>query len=230
MSVDRKDQAREAVLGRIGKALAGNDEPARRAAVAARLAGQSAHLIPARVAGKSAAALKAVLTEHLEGQSATVIEVARAGQVPGAIAGFLRSANLPQRVRTGNDRYLSDLPWSSEPALTVERGRAGATDEVGLVHATAAAAETGTLLMASGADNPVTLNFLPETSIVVLRADDIVESYEAAFDRLRAVMGRGTMPRTVNLVSGPSRTGDIGGRLVMGAHGPRRLCVVIVAE
>jgi L-lactate dehydrogenase complex protein LldG len=99
---------------------------------------------------------------------------------------------------------------------------------VSLSHAFGGVAETGTLVMASGAANPVTLNYMPETHIVVLNANDIVGPYEAAFDRVRAALGPGTMPRTLNLISGPSRTGDIGGRLVMGAHGPRRLCVVIV--
>jgi L-lactate dehydrogenase complex protein LldG len=89
-------------------------------------------------------------------------------------------------------------------------------------------AETGTLMLASGPDNPVTVTFLPETSIVVLRRDDLVGPYEAAFGQIRARYGRGAMPRTVNLVSGPSRTADVGGRLVTGAHGPRRFCVVIV--
>ncbi|MEL6226223.1 MAG: LUD domain-containing protein, partial [Pseudomonadota bacterium] len=75
---------------------------------------------------------------------------------------------------------------------------------------------------------PVTLNFLPETHIVVVDQNAIVGPYEEAFDRVRTRFGDGKMPRTVNMVSGPSRTGDIGGRIVMGAHGPRRMMVVIV--
>jgi L-lactate dehydrogenase complex protein LldG len=99
---------------------------------------------------------------------------------------------------------------------------------VGLSHAVAGIAETGTLMLASGPENPVTITFLPETSIVVLRASDLVGPYEPAFDRIRERYGRGIMPRTLNFVSGASRTADVGGRLVMGAHGPRRFCVVIV--
>jgi L-lactate dehydrogenase complex protein LldG len=74
----------------------------------------------------------------------------------------------------------------------------------------------------------VTINFMPENHIVVVRAKDIVGPYEAAFERVRALYGKGAMPRTVNMISGPSRTGDIGGRLVMGAHGPKRMCVILV--
>ena len=74
----------------------------------------------------------------------------------------------------------------------------------------------------------MTLNFLPETHIVVVEEEDIVGPYEDALAKIGARFGKGQMPRTVNMISGPSRSADIGGRLVIGAHGPRRLCVVIV--
>ena len=46
------------------------------------------------------------------------------------------------------------------------------------------------------------------------------------FARVRAE--RGALPRALNLVSGPSRTGDIEQTIVLGAHGPRRLHIVLV--
>lgn len=225
---------RAAIFARIRANLA-QAEPApgataeRSAAeVAARLATlEASHLVPERVR-KEPAALEALFKAHLAGQSATVVDVAGEADVPAAIAGWLRATNLPMRLRFGDDPRLAGLPWSREPALTLERGRAAATDEVGLSHATAGVAETGTLVLASGPENPVTVNFLPENHVVVVRAADIVGPYEAAFDRVRRLFGKGAMPRTVNMISGPSRTGDIGGRLVMGAHGPRRMCVVVV--
>ena len=207
----------------------GGTVSARRDAVETRLAGQTPHLIPER-AKKDRAGLVALFGEHLTGQSATVLAVKNEAEIPAAIAGYLRSTNLPMRVRMGEDARLAALPWSKEPTLTLERGRATPADEVGLSHAVAGVAETGTLVMASGPDNPVTVNYLPETHVVVVRAKDITGSYEAAFDAVRGKLGRGVMPRTLNLISGPSRTGDIGGRLVMGAHGPRRMCVIVVGE
>ena len=220
--------SRAQILARIrgGLSVAAEDS-ARHARVNARLKGQKPHLIPDRVA-KPGTNLPALLRVFLEGQSATVVSVASSNEVPSAVAGFLRSSNLPQRVRVGEDTFLAKLDWSREPALERQQGRAEAGDEVGLSHATVAVAETGTLVLASGEENPVTLNFLPETHIVVLTAKDIVGPYETAFDRVRDAYGRGTMPRTLNLISGPSRTGDIGGKLVMGAHGPRRMCVILV--
>ena len=199
----------------------------RRAAVAKRLAAPPAPLVPARAKG-GREALRGLFRKFLEGQSATVMEAASAAEVPAAVGRYLRANNLPLRVRVGEDAYLEALPWKSEPALERKRGPAEGSDEVGLSHAAAAVAETGTLVLASGADNPVTITFLPETSIVVVRDEDLVGGYEGAWEKVRARFGAGTMPRTVNFVSGPSRTADIGGQLVMGAHGPRRLCVVLV--
>lgn len=221
---------RNTVLGRIREKLSnGAPEPNRSAAVAERLGLKDSHLLPERIR-KEQDDLEALFGAHLRGQSASVVKVAGDADIPAAIANWLRSANLPMRLRMGGDGRLASLPWSNEPALTLEGGRAVPEDEVGLSHAVAGVAETGTLVLASGTANPVTLNFMPENHVVVVRAKDIVGPYETAFEKVRAIYGAGVMPRTLNMISGPSRTGDIGGRLVMGAHGPKRMCVIIVGE
>ena len=226
----RSADRRRTMLDRIRTGLNdGTPMRARKDAVATRLAGQKPHLVPQR-AQIDAAGRKALFAAYLTGQTATVLDVATLDHVPSAVADYLRSQNLPQRLRLGADPDLAGMPWSKEPALTRDSGAATAGDDVGLARAVAGVAETGTLIMASGVANPVTLNYLPETHIVVLKASEIDGNYEAAFDRVRAKLGRGTMPRTLNFISGPSRTADIGGRLVVGAHGPRRLCVIIVSE
>ncbi len=61
---------------------------------------------------------------------------------------------------------------------------------------------------------------LPDTHVAVVRADRIVAGMEDAFALVRGE--RGDMPRAINLISGPSRTGDIEQTIVLGAHGPRR--------
>ena len=85
-------------------------------------------------------------------------------------------------------------------------------------------------MLASGPAAPTTLNFLPENHIVVLKASQVVGPYEDAWDRLRAANGEGRLPRTVNFITGPSRTGDIEQTIQMGAHGPRRLHVILVED
>jgi L-lactate dehydrogenase complex protein LldG len=150
------------------------------------------------------------------------------GDAVRAIAATLRAHGLPLLLRMGNDPLLAALPWDA--ALELERrfGPAEAEDRAALSRAVAAAAETGSLFLVSGADNPTTLAFLPETHIILIRAGDIVGCYEEAFDRLRALYGAGTLPRTINMISGPSRTADIEQTIVRGAHGPKRLHVVVL--
>jgi L-lactate dehydrogenase complex protein LldG len=84
--------------------------------------------------------------------------------------------------------------------------------------------------MVSGHENPSTLNFLPDNHIIVVSAKDIASDYEAVWNRIRFAYGKGTMPRTVNWITGPSRSGDIEQTLLLGAHGPRRLHVVVVGD
>ncbi len=221
--------SRAAIFAKIKTGLAEDtrSETERRRVVEQRLAAPPAHDLPARVQ-KSHEDLRAQFKGYLEGQSATVLEVAFAADIPEAITGYLRANNLPSRVRVGTDPYLADLPWSKVPALERDSGHARPADETSVSHASAGISETGTLMLTSGADNPVTLNFVPETHIIVVEDKDLVGPYEAGLAKVRAKFGKGQMPRTVNLISGPSRTGDIGGKIVMGAHGPRRMCVIIV--
>ena len=63
----------------------------------------------------------------------------------------------------------------------------------------------------------------------MVRADQVVATYEDGWDRLRSRRRRvRALPRTVNFITGPSRTGDIEQRIVLGAHGPRRLHILVV--
>jgi L-lactate dehydrogenase complex protein LldG len=71
---------------------------------------------------------------------------------------------------------------------------------------------------------------MPENHFVVVLAADIAGSYEECWARLRLACGEGRMPRTVNLISGPSRTADIEQTIVMGAHGPKNLVVFIAGS
>ncbi len=85
-------------------------------------------------------------------------------------------------------------------------------------------------MLVSGPQSPTTLNFLPETHIAVLRASRMVGPYEDAWERVRALYGRGGLPRTVNFITGPSRSADIEQTIQLGAHGPRRLHIVLIED
>lgn len=223
---------RDKVLGGIRARLAGKGVSAneRARAVESRIATGGRNLIPDRASSREPDRLKDLLAAQLRAANATVVEAPSPAAVPAAIATYLRSQNLPLTLRAGSDPWLAALDWTAGTTITIRPGRAEPADEVGLSLAAAGVAETGTLALVSGPENPVTVTFLPETSIVVLRRSTLVGPYEDAIDLIRSRFGRGVMPRTLNLVSGPSRTADVGGRLVTGAHGPRRLCVVLVDD
>lgn len=217
---------RDTILGGIRKSLKRGPLSAEQAArLEHRLKTRRANVIPARarVSGRRRTDL---FVEEAERVSATVARVADAAGVPGAIAAYLAEHNLPATLKVAPDPALKTIPWSEKPVLRVVEGRGEDSDAVSVTGAFAGVAETGTLVLLSGPEHPSMLNFLPETHIVVLRRDRLVGSYEDAWALLR-VMGRG-MPRTVTMVTGPSRTADIEQTLQLGAHGPRRLHIVLI--
>jgi len=221
-------QARALVLSRIraGLGVAGRDRT-REAAVEERLRAHPRGTIPARAQAEREALLE-LMTTMLAAQGAEVTRATTPEDAVRAVAEDLRNHNLPSRLRMGADVQLAALPWGVMPGVELVFGPANGEDRAGLSRAVAAAAETGTLVLVSGADNPTTLAFLPETHFILIRAGGVIGSYEEAFDRLRAIYGEGVLPRTVNLISGPSRTADIEQTIVRGAHGPKRLHVVIL--
>jgi L-lactate dehydrogenase complex protein LldG len=221
--------AREDILANIRRSLgvAGSEAP-RRANVATRLQNAPAGIIPARGALDPAGRVT-MFKQQAERAQASVAEVAGPQDVPGEVARFLRDHNLPATIRMGADARLASMPWG-ETALDVATGRSDGGDPNAVSHAFGGVAESGTLAMLSGPDNPTTLNFLPDNHIVVIAAGDIGGDYEMIWQRLRELVGKGTMPRTVNLITGPSRSADIEQTLLLGAHGPRTLHIIIVGE
>jgi L-lactate dehydrogenase complex protein LldG len=219
---------RDAILSKIRSALASGtrDAAAGRSAVLGRIKDAPRGLIPeiARLSGPEA--VEAFCT-RATAQGATVLRAGNLNDVPGTLAAYLTGHQLPLLIRTGPHSDVEDIPWQAA-RIAVQTGAAGRDDVVGLSVAAAGIAETGTIVLASHATNPASVAFLPETHIVLLRCDDVVGSLEDGFDRVRATSEPNAMPRSINLITGPSRTGDIGGRIVHGAHGPRRLCVVVI--
>ena len=218
--------ARDAMLARIRAKVAKEPEEARRAVVDERIAQHPRNLIPERGIGDEAHRVR-VFTEMMEAVGGSVEILHDIDDVPQAVADYLRNSNLPAHVRRGADPVIARLPWHRGGALEVVEGRAEDTDRASVTRAFAGVAESGTILQVSGTDNPTTLNFLPEVHIVVLEASAIFASYEEAWSKLRQAYGEGVMPRTVNMISGPSRTGDIEQTIVRPAHGPKNMHVII---
>ncbi|MGD0188713.1 MAG: lactate utilization protein [Roseiarcus sp.] len=219
--------ARDEILGAVRRSLhvAGNEAP-RRAAVEARLAQAPAGVIPERGQG-DARRRAATFKDEAARAQASLAEVADAADVPAEVARYLRENNLAATLRMGEDARLTAMPWGAT-ALELSRGPSDGHDLNAVSAAFAAVAETGTLALVSGPDNPTTLNFLPDNHIVVVFADDLLGDTESVFAKLRAAYGVGAAPRTLNFITGPSRSADIEQTLLLGAHGPRRLHIVVV--
>jgi len=219
--------ARDRILGTVRKALAGADEAGRRAAVEARIGAKRANLIPKRAQLPQDEQVE-LFVQKAQELATTVERAATLAEVPGRIADWLAGHNLPPRLKISPDPALNRIPWADRLMLSVEPGRAAIEDTASVTPAFAAIAETGTLMMRSSAERPSTLNFVPDNHIVVLGRGQVTGTLEQALEKLREFSPE--MPRTLNLISGPSRTADIEQQLVMGAHGPRRLHVILVDE
>ena len=224
--------SRDKVLGEIRKALgkrAQRDEAAT-AALTARLEAHETGTIPKR--GQiSPAEQRRLFIKMAREAAATVEEIKTLDDVPKAVAEFLAAHNLASEIVAAP--ALKDVDWKSRETLEVRTGAAEPADQTSVTTAFAGVAETGTLVLASGPDTPTTLNFMPDNHIVVLRADQIVGDYEAVWVELRKTANPDAgkvMPRAVNWITGPSRSADIEQKLLMGAHGPRRLHILVLDE
>jgi L-lactate dehydrogenase complex protein LldG len=230
--------AREQILAALRQGFAGRDAVVAKVGVDARVARREANLVPARGKPEGRKAAVAAFTAMAEEASATVSRVNTMIDVPNAVADFLRMHNLPMRAVLAPDPLLDAARWDRRKTLELRKGAAEAFDEVGISLAWRAVAETGTLVMLAGPNTPTTINFLPETEIVIVPADRFVGCYEDALAPLRAAApasngaegAKHNLPRVVNFITGPSRSADIEQTLQLGAHGPRRLHIVIVDD
>jgi L-lactate dehydrogenase complex protein LldG len=220
MGIDDNQLAREAVLARVRTALGreGPDDDAR-AAAHAYLAAHAQGPRPAMPAD-----LARRFVDRARDMASTVERVATPSQVPEAVARYLASATAHRAPRIVAWPEFVALDWRSvgiEVNIRVTTG----DDDVGITGCFCAIAETGTLVFVTGAQTPSATFLLPDTHVAIVRVDQLVSGMEEAFSRVRA---NGAMPRAINLVSGPSRTGDIEQTIVLGAHGPRRVHIILV--
>src|SRR3989442_15094404 len=143
--------------------------------------------------------------------------------VPAAVARYLKGGGLPLAGCAWPE--LAHLDWKTA-GLALEPRAANGDDAVGVTGAFAAIAETGTLMLASGPDTPPTVSLLPETHVAVVSAGRIVPHMEDAWSLARDELRQ--LPRAINFVSRPSRTADIDQTIVLGAHRPYRVHIILV--
>lgn len=163
--------------------------------------------------------------------ASTVERIASIAEVPARVARYVDALRLPERI--ASQRATSGVCWPefagldwAAAGLAIEARPTVGHDRLAITGCCCAIAETGTLVFTSGADTSTASALLPDTHVAVLRAERIVSGMEEAFALVRKE--RATMPRAVNLISGPSRTGDIEQTIVLGAHGPYRVHILVL--
>ena len=166
--------------------------------------------------------LVARFCERIESRSGTTSRLKALDAVPAAVAALAEKHGLPHAAAVGN--ALASLSWPE--GWSIEHGAAGIDTALGVSMAWRAIAETGAVMMHSGPDSPITHNFVPETHVVVVPVERIVRHYEDCWVALREA-GKGA-PRAMNFISGPSRTADVEQTIELGAHGPRRMHLLVV--
>lgn len=231
--MQKNSEARSQIFNSIRKSKERGGVVSDLKAVETRLADHPVGIIPKRSQLDKAGQID--LFQNLaEGVHASVVRLKSEADIPKAVSDYLAQKNLPARVKLTGDESLSSLQWADTAShITALEGISAGDDLVSLTQSFAGIAETGTLVLHSGPTGPTTLNFLPETHMVVLKASNIVGSYEDVWALLRAqqkAKGDPFLPRTVNMITGPSRTGDIEQTILLGAHGPHAVHILLVED
>ena len=219
--------ARDNVLARVRQAL-GRSAPdaAARAAAEAYLAARAQGPRPALTDD-----LVERFVRRARAMQSTVERVADQADIPRSVGRYLDGLALPaalaaEKINAGVCwPEFALLDWAGA-GLHMEARPATGSDRLAVTGVFCAIAETGTMVIVSGAQTPTASILLPETHVAVVPAQRIVAGMEDAFALLRRE--RGALPRAVNMVSGPSRTGDIEQTIVLGAHGPFRVHILVV--
>jgi L-lactate dehydrogenase complex protein LldG len=224
MSGDGRGTVLASVRRALGRPAAGAD-PAGERAAGDRLRTPRANLVPMR-AQLQQPQLGELFDEMARASGATLAHVADLDAVPAAVGTWCAETGVDPRAVVAPSSPLAGLAWS-EAGVDVEARPIRSGDGIGLSTALGGLAETGTLALGSGPGNPTLTNFLAEAHLIVLRASDVVGTPEDLWAVLREA---GPLPRTVNWITGPSRTADIEMTMAMGAHGPVRLHVLVVDD
>ena len=226
-SLDDNVAARTAILARVRNALGRTAPDSRALAEAEAYIASHRHGPRPRMPDD----LVARFIERATDMASTVERIGALNDVPTAVARYLDNLVLPSRIAEQKSHAgvcwpeFAGLDWAGA-GLRIESRPTTGHDRLGITGVFCAIAETGTLVMTAGVETPTATTLLPDTHIAVVRATRIVSGMEEAFALIRRE--HAAAPRAINLISGPSRTGDIEQTIVLGAHGPFRVHILVL--
>lgn len=159
--------------------------------------------------------LPAQFQASLEANHARYIECKSAGEANEAIGELTKPFSSVVSVDQRFPVSTFDIQQINHPAdlQNVEMAVIGGAFGV---------AENGAIWMPEQSFGIRALPFIVLHLVVVLNKKDVVANMHEAYKRIEAVPGFGTF------IAGPSKTADIEQALVIGAHGPKSLTVVVV--
>ena len=135
-------------------------------------------------------------------------------------AGEIFSQDSPELHRLLENAARA-IRWSSDGASHEET-------QANITHADLLVAQTGSILISAGCGGRGAAVIAP-VHIVVARTSQLLADLCSAFNFICRNPAL-TQSSYLTLITGSSRTADIEKILVMGAHGPRRLCVILIRE
>lgn len=216
--------ARDAILANIRKNLKRSQLTAvQEKELELRMQNHSCGIIPKR-SQLNHDKLVELFIHQAQKAAATIDCIDNLDGAPAVVYDLLKSEKLALSIGMVSDVRFSDIPWEYYPELVVRKDETRCQQAVNVTGCYCGIAETGTLAFLSGTKSLTQLKFLSEIHIVLLFSKQIMATYEAAWQCIRK---ESTMPRTVNFITGPSRSGDIEQTIMLGVHGPRRLHIIV---
>ena len=159
----------------------------------------------------------------LEKVGATVSVIDNKSELINELTRYVAKHQIQSEITISKDKEFDDYDWQDMDVTTDYESQ---TISVSVTYAYVGIEETGTLVMLSSPESPTGMNFLADHHMVALSSTDIVKTMEDVWTLLKGEDDE--LPRTINLITGPSRTADVEQEIQIGAHGPKHLHVVLI--
>jgi L-lactate dehydrogenase complex protein LldG len=218
-----RTDSRDKILSSIRQKLALKNPERSRDAILSRLKKHIRNTIPKRTKLPDDA-LATLFSSQAENAGA-VITITTADRLEQSLQHYCQERSI-KKIKIATTPLLQRMDWGDQD-IELHTGAADIDDTVSITECFSAVAETGTLILFSSKESPTTLNYLTEIHIVILHQKNIDASYEDAWDKVRQLP---QLPRCINMITGPSRTGDIEQKTLVGAHGPRELQIFLMMD
>ncbi len=219
-------EARKEIMGRIREALKTPSPKPHLKGESAKVTGKA--WLPE--VGDTQAETMALLSDNLAKLKAQFHPVENLDQAITLVKDLAKKKNWKNIAYHKNELVtpvalaIDGNAWAVEDSFSKDKLEAS---DVGLTSCVSIVAQFGAILVSSETSGGRGLSILPPVHVVIAKADQVVPDLAACFEQIN-VQFKGKMPSMLSFITGPSRTGDIERILVLGAHGPKELYLILV--